>query len=360
MAIDKGLEGDTQTYMTKGDPSWLSPDLQLVSAVNSNTVVNSIAPGKDGFVRLIYRRKTTGSYPSGAGAIKIEAWICIPAIVMAPDDLSQTRRITTPPSGAVISPLPAAGSQTSYWVQFHPSTDASKPDGPGHKCLVARCYAVPGSMPAADNLANYLSQDPHYAQHNITIAVGAGAGLRAEGHSEDDNDGIWLSTVNPNPKEAAAVTIRAVADVQPNKHVRDIVLSHVRQIEGFKRIASAGPPGGFRVHLPHFVKIKAIDRSSRIPVERPATAVQKATTKTLTARTKEDAAKLASLAFAARTPAFPSYDAKVTLEPGRATRVRFQGDFSKAKRGDAHIFHIIQLGPGNIIQGGMTYVRVIT
>jgi len=51
-------------------------------------------------------------------------------------------------------------------------------------------------------------------------------------------------------------------------------------------------------------------------------------------------------------------DAKIQLDAGQFTNFTFVADMSRAKSGDAYIFHLRQIGGDGRDQGGLTLVMV--
>jgi len=318
MAIDPALAADTLTYMeaVSGDGGihdagsvwWLSPDIQLIGSVSG---IDKADPGADNTVDVTLHAAAVarnGALPPGTESLTVELWVANPSLAMAPNNGASTAHIDS-----VGMPLLApGGSETSQFHWTPPAgLPAGDPQGSGHKCLIARCYGDP-LIPS--NTHFFCPDDPHVAQHNICIVPcgGPGAATRPAGC------GLDVTTVNPDPREAQRIRLRAVVDVDPSRFVRDVVLKRLKKTPGFARLAPK-PPRGFGFQIGAKLKTKVTDKT-------------KAST--------------------------PSYEAEMMLDAGQVIRFGFKADLRGGKLGDAHIFHLTQDGPGRPPEGGLTVVML--
>ena len=320
MPNDPGFSRDTCIFMeaVSGDGGvhngggvwWLSPDVSLTGATSGPDKAD---PGQHNTVNVTFHRKAAGSdcvFP-GAESLTVEVWVGNPALVMTPNNPASTKRIQF-----IGSPLPAEGGsgvQPTDWVP-PAGLPASDPQSAGHKCLIARCY--PDNLTPSPN-AFFAPDDQHVAQHNICIVPCGGPGAaRRPGPCR-----FIVATLNPNREQADTVTLRAIADLKPDKFVRALVLSRLKAVPGFRRLATT-PPAGFKLESSAWRGAEMSDRT------RP--------------RGKQP----------------PTYEAKVKLGRGRFINFAFIADLSKGKLGDAYIFHLTQRGSDRRPQGGLTIVMV--
>jgi hypothetical protein len=328
MANDPGLSGDTCIYMeaVAGDGGshsssgvwWLSPDIQLVGPTSGPDKAD---PGEVNPVTVTVRRKSDTSecvLPPATESITIQLWVGNPSLAMAPNNPASTTLIDS----IGIQPL---GPSTSFNQVFNwtPPTGLppNDPQSPGHKCLIARSYPDP-LTPSATTF--FVPDDQHVAQRNICrVPCGGPGAARRPGPC-----GLDVTTLIVNPERAVAVTLGAVADLHPNKHVQKVVLEHLIGTPGFKRIATA-PPVGFEFHLPDFADAKISDRT-----------------------------RTGCLGRLIAPHHQPTYEAQIQFEAKQSTRFTFSADMSRASFGDAYIFHLTQVGADGRDQGGLTVVTV--
>jgi hypothetical protein len=328
MANDPGLSGDTCIYMeaVAGDGGvhngsgvwWLSPDIQLTGPTSGPDKAD---PGAVNPVTVTARRKSDDSnciLPPATESITIQLWVGNPSLAMAPNNPDSTTLIDS-------IGIQLIGPGTSYNQVFNwtPPTGLppNDPQSPGHKCLIARSYPDP-LTPSATSF--YVPDDQHVAQRNICIVPCGGPGAaRRPGPC-----GLDVTTLNVNPERAEAVTLRAVADLHPDKHVQRVVLEHLNGTPGFKRIATA-PPVGFEFQLDDFPDAKISDRTRSGCLGRLIAPHHR-----------------------------PTYEAQIRFEPKQSTRFTFSADMSRASFGDAYIFHLTQVGADGRDQGGLTVVTV--
>ena len=91
--------------------------------------------------------------------------------------------------------------------------DATKPEGKGHKCLIARGIWPDGLNPDGNSLVHLPEDSALCTQFNLCIATCGGPGAaRVPGPCVLD-----VATANANDELAENVTLRLVADLKPSK-----------------------------------------------------------------------------------------------------------------------------------------------
>jgi hypothetical protein len=321
MAIDPALAADTCTYMEAvagdggvHDPAgvwWLSPDIQLIGSASG---ADKADPGVDNTIDVTFHSAagTTCTLPAGTESLTIDVWVANPSLAMAPNNSASTAHIDS-----IGMPLLPPGGSVTHQFHWVPALGlpASDPQAPGHKCLIARCYADP-LIPSATSF--FAPDDRHVAQHNICIVPcgGPGAAKRPAGCTLD------VTTVNPDVRKPQRTRLRATIDLNPSAAVREVVLKRLKNTKGFGRLSST-PPRRFELRLREFPKAKVTDDTKGGGSKRP-----------------------------------PTYEAEITLEPAQVIALRFAADLSGAKLGDAYIFHLTQAGPEGQSQGGLTVVMM--
>lgn len=324
MATDPNLSTDTCIYIESvagdggahqtGGVWWLSPDIKLTGATSGPDKAD---PGEQNTVEVFAHMKSGACESPASESISVEVWAGNPSLVMVPDNPASAVKI-----GGLGMPQLAPGGSAS--VQFDwtppPGLPPDDPQGRGHKCLIARVFPE-ALVPSATDF--YVPEDQHVAQRNICVVPCGGPGAaRVPGPC-----GLEVTTVNPS-KERQAVTIRAEFDAKPAKHVREVVLERLRETKGFARL-SEKPPRGFRLRLRDFPKAE-YSRGAR-------------------------GGCLGQLVGLKGEPASEAY---VTLGPSQLTRFDFLADLAGSALGDAHIFHLTQVGTDGRTQGGLTVVML--
>lgn len=322
MPNDPGLSGDTCFYMeaTTGDGGahngssvwWLSPDIKLTGPVSG---ADKADPGQSNSVEVRFHKKAANSdcVTTGDESINVELWVANPSLAIAPHNAASTAQIQF--IGSV--PPPDGGSQTQL-IDWTPPTGlpATDPQSPGHKCLIARCY--PPSLTASTD-SFFVPDDPHVAQRNICIVPCGGPGAaKRPGLCQ-----FQVATVNLSREKDEIVTLRAVADLKPSRHVQEVVTQGIRNMPGLRRLAKKYPKG-FKFELRDALKAEVSDKTG-------ATG-------------------------ALSSSAQPSYEARITLKAGQHINFNFIVDLSTSNIGDAHIFHLTQIGAKRRVQGGLTIV----
>jgi len=318
MAHDPNLAADTCIFMeaVAGDGGvhtggfyWLSPDIQLTGATSGPDKAD---PGQPNAIDVTCHNKGPNcTIVGGAESITIQIWVARPSIAMAPNDPTITKMIDS--IGTPTFGLTNPHTQQFIWTPAI-GLPPDHPEAPGHKCLFARSF--PDSL--VPSATNFFVEDPHVAQHNICIVPcgGPGAAKRPGPCGQD------VTTINTNVRKADVVKIAVWLDLDPQKHVREIVERLVKRVKGFERLARR-PPKSFQLQLPDGIKAKIADTS------------------------KKGTGKKA-----------PGYDALVPLDAAQSIRCRFVADLSGASLGEAFVFHLTQEASDRSPQGGLTVVMV--
>jgi hypothetical protein len=262
--------------------------------------------------------------PPGTESITVEVWAGNPSLVMTPDNLVSTFKIA---AIGTVPPVSTPGPTVVPLVWTPPSgLPPSDPQGPGHKCLIARAYPDP-LIPSAINF--FVPDDQHVAQRNLCVVpCGDGPGAaRVPGPC-----GLEVRTMNADLKNEAAVVLRAALDLKPTEHVRRQVLERLRHTPGFVRLAVA-PPRSFRLVLPDFPGARRHEATG-------------------------PAGCLGMLLGFGRPPRASDYETRINLRPGQMITFTFEADLTDANFGDAYVFHLTQAGADGRVQGGLTAVML--
>ena len=319
MPNDPGLARDTCLFLeaVSGDGGvhngggvfWLSPDVRLTGATSGPDKAD---PGQHNTIEVTTHQKAEGTCESvGDESLIVEVWVGNPALVMAPNNPASTAKLML--TG---SPLPLPGSTSVQTIDWVPPTGLppADPQSPGHKCLIARSYP---SLLTPSATSFFCPDDPHVAQHNICIVPCGPPGAAAR----PGPCGFAVATVNPNRREAEILTLRAILDLKPDKLVRGVVLPRLKDVPGFRRLATK-PPARFWLESKGWRGAAVTDRTRRKGV------------------------------------ATPSYTVKVKLGRGAFSNFSFGADLSPARLGDAYVFHLTQAGANGRAQGGLTIAMV--
>src|SRR5262245_38344220 len=329
MAVDPFLISDTCIYheAAPGDGGnhvvaqwWLSPDVTIVGAPMGN-----VLGGTNNTINVIPRRKSGGcNLPQGTEinpdvsvAVAVELYVCVPGPVIKPNDATQAKSL-----GTQVANL-QSGAASTVPFSFVTTNVPNTPDGPGHKCLIARSY--PGIIAPDPNSLTHLPDDQHYAQHNICIQICGGPGAaRVPGECQ-----FAVATANPDRERPSRVTLRLEADTRPNRTVLDALLPRLRQVPAFQRLARSAPPR-FDLRLPDFPDAQGHFDGGH---------------------------GCLGLLFGKKSK--PRYSVNIQLSPDQVTHFRVRTDLSRSSFGDAHIFHLTQAGEDGRVQGGVTVVFVV-
>jgi hypothetical protein len=236
----------------------------------------------------------------------IDVYVGDPSLVMTPT--GNTTKLTNDPNDlarpeVTVPHTPPIGSTlvTFSWVNGGTPVEA-----PGHKCLIAQVY--PGFESPSTTTFD-LPLDQHVAQRNITIL------------ENNPDPEIFVNTINPNPKGRELVTVRAVADLKPEKHVLQAARNALKRIPHFKRLRTTDIPP-FSMEFKGLRDVRLSNNNERLKV--------------------------------------PNCEARFELKPNQKTKFKFRVDLRHAKSGDAFIFHLTHLNSKQRVIGGLTVVAVRT
>jgi hypothetical protein len=195
---------------------WLSPDIIL----NGGTYqANPSGPNTVG----VLPHNKPGDY-IGPATLMIDVYVGDPSLVMTPT--GNTTKLTNDPNdpgrpSVIVQYIPGI-IETFTWINGGTPVEA-----PGHKCLIAQVYPS-GDTPSTTTFD--LPFDQHVAQHNIDILQ---CGPSCE---------LVVNTINPNPRAPEVVTVRAIADTKPAKHVLQAARNMLKQVADFKRLRTKDVP----------------------------------------------------------------------------------------------------------------------
>jgi hypothetical protein len=297
---------------------WMSPDINLngftdvAKTGQNNTVDVTVHRGPD-------NDKCTAL--TAASNIVVEVWVSAGGLNLSPLNAKSIGTKIIPKSQ-----LPANGQrsldQAGQIVNWTTSTNPADPDGPGHRCLIARVYPEGDGPPEFDCF--HVRGDTHVAQRNISIVTVSK--FRSEGRMS-----AQILTVNPDRELPQRATVRVVTDPRPDRRVMEILRPGLLNTGVFRQVTSARPRR-MNLDFPDFPDARRRDYT------RPGC--------------------LPSL-FWARS-FVPRLEADVQLQPGQVTTFNFEADLSNGEIGDAFVFYVTHLRPDNQEIGGLTVVGVIS
>jgi hypothetical protein len=329
--------GDQGVHNTQG-VWWLSPDVSIVP-------LNPEGEVTPGFIHKfqirVHKKATPCSFGGKPTNVILEAHIAIPSLVIDPGNPEQSQFVG---EGQFLAQFVNVAGLEFAAIQFNPSgapEDAGKPNGPGHRCLVARCYP--------DNLKPspvdfFLPGDPHVAQRNIVIASSI---VAMSARVEFD-----FATANVSRSRRARVTLTAAPDLNPRPNLLGVIREAIRGVDGFKQFSlltptnirnlqnqkdprvvekrlAAAMPRSFGLHLPSVGDAEVRDAS------RPV-------------RYFDSLGRLTPRRFTA----------SFSMAPKQLGRFTFRADLSRSAPGTAHIFHLRHAEDGEV-KGGLTFVAMI-
>jgi hypothetical protein len=299
---------------------WMSPDINL------NSFTDVAKTGQNNTVDVTVHRGPENDKCTALAAatnIIVEVWVSPGGLNLSPTAAKNIGTKVIPKSQ-----LPANGqrslAQAGNIVNWTPSTTSGAPDGPGHRCLIARCYPDTDGTPDPDCF--HVRGDAHVAQRNIEIVT----------VSPLRNRGILIAeimTVNPDPERPQPATVRVVTDPEPDRRVLQILEPGLRNTGVFSRVTSTSPKR-IDLQFPTLTGVKTRDYTRRgcLP---------------------------SIFGFGKRSYA-PSFEADVVLTPGEPTSFKFEADLSSGRKGDAFIFYLTHLRADRQEIGGLTLVGVIS
>jgi hypothetical protein len=284
---------------------WLSPDIILNGGSDQATAT---APNN------IDIRGHLGPCEAIASEslIAVDVYVGDPSLVMTPG--GNTTKITNAPGRPVVM-IPQLSSIGSTLVSFPWVLGGTSVEAPGHKCLIAQFY-VTDESPSASTFD--LPQERHVAQRNITILAGKASGE------------VTVNTINPNRKAPALVTVRAIADTKPVKHVLQAARGALNGVPDFKRLRTTNVPR-FQLSFRGFPN----------------------------ARIRNHTGKRSAQGNFGRLKV-PNCEARFEMKPGQRAKFKFQVDLEKAEYGDAFIFHLMHIDAKRRVIGGLTVIAVRT
>ncbi len=358
MAVDPNLAVDTCDYLEAGvgdqgqnkasNPQWwFSTDISvsLKSDTTNTPIPGPFAVGTLYNINVQVHQIAVGSAIASnppcqrlksGNAVTVEVWVCLPGAAI-PLNATQAKQINPNLNNSV--PF-GAGAQTIH-VPWSPSSNPNDPDGistnpaiGGHKCIIARCYQDPDRFPS----------DPHSAQRNITIIPGTPSPSPREPGFR-----FQMVTANTNENAAQPVTIRAVADLAPSEAVLNVLLPLLKQNPEFKQIVSVGRPKLFNLNLPDFPDATVRDETD--PFGSGLLGF-------LLYLLRLILSLIAALFGRKFQLPQPTYEADIVLQPKQITNMILNADSSKDQIGDAHVYHITQVGTDGKVQGGITVVTL--
>jgi hypothetical protein len=340
MAKDPAInssDGNNCLYMeaTSGDGGnhtdpvfWLSPDCVMANGPGTDPSLAKGGVQNTTNVIIFLKRDCPLTTGTGVAGITFDLYVTKPSMNIMTPGFDPLGSFLLSTGTLANTSTPGSGAPNPNSVTWTPlSTDTSKPNGPGHRCLIARCFPI-GTTPDQQFLSKYIPEDPHYVQHNLTIDVAPPAPPRPHG--------IKIRTGN-GERENETVTIRVVPDFKPSETVLRAILPSLRTVPGFARIATK-PVRHFELNLDVF-------KNEHNCYEEPF--------EYLAHRTPDPKSGLFGKLE------HPNIEAKVTIRPKFFADFTFSVDPSGSNVGDAHIFHLTQADHRAQFQGGLT-VAVVT
>ena len=304
----ESVAGDGGNHATSG-AWWLSPDIILN---NGSDTANPTGPNT---VEVRVHAQGCEALATDDPKVIVDVYVGDPSLVMTPTgNTTKISNTTGRPVVEILPPLPLPGQNAL--VSFTWINGGTAVEAPGHKCLIAQCYPSWDANPSATTFD--LPAEQHVAQRNITIL------------DNNPDPEIFVNTINPNPKGRELVTVRAVADLKPAKHVLQAARNALKRIPHFKRLKTVGIPS-FSIEFKGLRDVRLTNNS------------QKRSAKGNYGRLK-----------------VPNCEARFELKPGQKTRFKFHVDLEDAKSGDAFIFHLMHLNSKQRVIGGLTVIAVRT
>jgi hypothetical protein len=361
MSIDPGLQNDTCPFLeaNAGDGGnhnvngqwWLSPDIALVGPTSGPDQADS---GKQNTITVTANLKAGCTPDASAHNVLVELWIGNPALAMSPN--VNTRQIQATALIALGS-FDSGTHKGNHIFSWTPPSGAVDPDpeAPGHKCLIARVYTdAIGIIP--DGSSFHLADDPHSAQHNITIvAAPVGGKMR-----------IVISTGNP-AKKPQKVNIDVMQDLKPSAFVMKAITPGLQRLN-FTGISNR--PTTAALETTNFQRHIATELIQAKPgLATPAK--PSAPAETVTHGAANVASHLTGAAIQAiETVAHFSADASglfggvahpnvrstLPLKPQVFDTFALTADLTHAQKGHAVVYHATQTGADGKPQGGLTVV----
>ncbi len=314
-------------------PWWLSPDVDIPA--HSGTAFQG--------ANTVQIRVHAHEEPILTEKIVAEVYAGNPSLVMAPG----SNAVRIDPGNLLFRPIGVAGTEpiadepggtaTFPWT---PSSAATAPDGPGHRCLIVRAFPQSVAPPTSPF---DVPNEQHEAQHNIEVLTtmksmskmsAGGAGTPGDPRKVDEDTGLWweaLTTIAAGRRRGVRYVVWAF-DPSPDDGVLECVREQLRKsrIDGI----SADPPA--------YVTLGAPDaRGEKLdPVELVR---------------KRGFARQAGELFA---PDRVVTAAAVELGPRKPTTLLLRFDHSNIPDRTAVVLHGAQFAEDGRPEGGMTIVAL--
>lgn len=292
----ESVAGDGGNHATSG-AWWLSPDIILN---NGSDMANPTGPNT---VEVRVHAQGCEALGTDDPKVIVDVYVGDPSLVMTPT--GNTTKISNTTGRPVVEILPPPFPGQNALVSFTWINGGTAVESPGHKCLIAQCYPNWDANPSATTFD--LPAERHVAQRNITIL------------ENNPDPEIFVNTINPNPKGRELVTVRAVADLKPEKHVLQAARNALKRIPHFKRLRTTDIPP-FSMEFKGLRDVRLSNNNERLKV--------------------------------------PNCEARFELKPNQKTKFKFRVDLRHAKSGDAFIFHLTHLNSKQRVIGGLTVVAV--
>lgn len=303
----ESVTGDGGNHAASG-VWWLSPDIILN---NGSDMANQTAPNN---IDIRVHSQGCEAIATDDPKVIVDVYVGDSSLVMTPT--GNTTKITNTTGRPIVEIVPDPPPGTSPLISFTWINGGTTVEAPGHKCLIAQCYPSWDANPSATTFD--LPIERHVAQHNITIL------------EDNPNPEIFANTINPNPKGRELVTVRAVADLEPAKHVLQAARNALKRIPNFKRLRTTGLPP-FSMEFKGLRNVRLTNNS-----EKPSA--------------KGNYGRLK----------VPNCEARFELKPGQKIKFKFRVNLEEAKHGDAFIFQLMHLNAKQRVIGGLTVIAVRT
>lgn len=353
---DPNLVSDTCVYLEAiandggtHDPNaawYLSPDLDLVDS--NGTQTNTAKAGEAHKVRVKVRNKDAGcsfgnNFNSANDKIRVEAYVTLASLAIDINNSSQSKLIGT--KDVAPSDVDTGGYKLTadHFVPLNwtPGTDSTKANGPGHRCLVARCY--PTNLDPSNKL--FLPDDPHIVQHNIdiiTVPAGSPVPMR------------MYAVPNANPINPAGIEIKVNPILAPSEKLQTYLKELLRVEPDFREFAIL--PNREIQKLEAMGELKLlqekletlIPKGFNINMQEPLPALR-----------LRDFSRPKTV-LDTRKRLYPKrFLAEFRLEPQQLTFFEFTPEPFQSKPGTSHIFNLVQYDNGEPT-GGMLVVYIVT
>jgi hypothetical protein len=224
-------------------------------------------------------------------------------------------------------------SQSTDSTKLHYVDPANAPAN--HRCLVARCYTNPDNQRDGTNsaLADHTLDDPHYAQHNLTVQPVAG------GHM------VKMKILTGNPREEPElVVLQAVPDLQLARGTLDAILPSLKTIPGFKQISDK--------------PLRRVSFDLDPLTEKDGGGVFDKIEDFFEDKTKDVLRDLEGL-FHKAAPGDSGVHSRVKIGGDFAAQFDFIADTHDAQPGNAYIYHLTQTRAQGQPNGGLTVAFVV-